>query len=378
MITLHGIGITKGVGIAEAVVLSQDGNYDSIPSELLQRGLTAIRRNQPATDLPVVIVICSSLAEGLQFKFPGLRVTGIVAESEEIVTSGVPSVVGVDQLLDSVKSGDIVIVDGAHGIVSVDPDAGTVMHYQELETHAKTRRLFLESAHLPAVTQDGRTVLTLATVTQVVDADDALREGADGLLLTPSAVNLFSSQDWSQLLAESGGKQIILLLAPEPDALRSIVSFALPYQITIALPAADMESLPLLSALVTEISSELAEQDVDPAEIAFGVMAGTTSLLDFASAQVPISRVLVDARTCDMSDTQTELAECVSEMLVSGHGQPADQPDPIPPITVILASSIDSVRYLTLDGADSVSVPPGLVSATKDLIRSIPAVDNAV
>lgn len=77
--------------------------------------------------------------------------TAIMAKSLEI-----PAVVGVQEATSRVKQGDIIIVDGATGVVIVDPDEETLRFYtQELEKFKGIAERFLPGKDLPAVTQDG-------------------------------------------------------------------------------------------------------------------------------------------------------------------------------------------------------------------------------
>ncbi|MDO8586267.1 MAG: hypothetical protein Q7T82_04445 [Armatimonadota bacterium] len=382
MITLNGTGICKGVGIAEAVVISGPG-LESLPDELVRRGIQAIRRGEPESELPAVVIICDSLANSSDFRLPGLRVAALAAESNG--DSGpfceAPSVAGVDDLLRNVAGGDMVIVDGTQGIVHIDPDAETLMRYQNLEGHEKKRRVFLGSAHLPAATQDGRTILALATITRAADSAAALVEGADGIVLTPSAVDEFAGEDWARLCDESGGKAIMLLSAPDDDAFANLVEHALPLQITIAAPLGQERRIAELRELMARLSDELADRGLDASEVAFGVVVDAASEYEDGYAAVSASRLVIDAGSCDASLTQSELSGCIraamsaraSDARELEPGDPAFQAEI--PTTILLGLSIDSVRYLATAGVDSVAVPLGLVAATKDLVRSIRAED---
>jgi hypothetical protein len=370
--------------MAEAVVLADDGGFSSFPSELIQRGLAAIRRGDPASDLPAVVLICSSLAAAVGLRLPGLRIAAVAAESSDAKddSSGIPRVAGVDNLLRSVTAVDIVIVDGGHGVVYVDPDADTLVHYQSMERIDKKRRVFLESPHLPAVTQDGRTVLVLAMLSSAEEAATALSEGADGLLLTSSAVAALSPEDWPRLFDDVGGKPLTLLAVPNEKALRSILASAFPLQLTIAVRADQANDLLQLRDSIARITDDLASEDIESAEVVFAALTDVVSHFEDGYQAVPASRVIVDARSCDATVTQGDLARCVIDTIsvaVTGEEHLEDLEEALAvavPSTVILATSIDSVRYLAATDVDSVAVSPGLVSATKDLIRSLPTADS--
>lgn len=383
MLTLYGTPICRGVAIAEAVLISDDGGLDPVPMDILRRGLESLRRREREDDLPAVVVVCGSLDVGVQTRLPGVRIVAITAESIEVdtVDCDIPAIVGVENLRQSVESGNIIIVDGGRGTLYVDPDAETVMYYQSMEVHKKTRRLFLGSAHLPAVTQDGTTVLVLGLVNNLSEASTALTEGADGLVLEAPEPGSLSSDDWSQLLDQLAGKSLVYLGMPDSDSIRDIVEGALPLQVTVAVPSAQASSLVGLRKSVEVVSDELAGEDIEPADIAFAVSADATNPYEDGYMTVPTSHVLVDTRVCELANTQRALADCVTSALASAI--PADSGASLDSelvaqgvdATVLLASSIDSIRYLVAAGVYSIAVPAGLIAAAKDLIRSIPAVD---
>jgi hypothetical protein len=381
MIALYGTGICKGVGIAEAVVVSDDGGLESLPKDLLHRGLESLRRGERQDDLPSVVIVCRLLESASLVKLPGLKIAAVAAESTEGYDAECdwPAVIGVEDLPQSIEGGEIVVVDGTHGAVYIDPDAETLIHYQTMEGHSRTRRLFLGSAHLPAITQGGNALTVLGIITEPADASSALSEGADGLVLTESVLAAISDEYWTQLLDELAGKSLTILGTPSAAALREIVASALPSQVTIAVRADQSNQLTDLRHMIIGLSEELVCEDIEPAEIAFAIVADAGNPFEDGYMAVPASRVLVDARVCEIANTQAALSDCVTATLDSAMPDTLDAQDSSDAVaqrvasTVILASSIDSVRYLVAAGVDSVAVPPGFVSATKDLIRSIPA-----
>ena len=77
--------------------------------------------------------------------------TAIMAKSLEI-----PAVVGVENATTVVNSGDTLIVDGALGVIIVDPDQETLDSYHSQEQKLKgIAEKFLSAKDLPAVTKDG-------------------------------------------------------------------------------------------------------------------------------------------------------------------------------------------------------------------------------
>jgi phosphotransferase system enzyme I (PtsI) len=94
----------------------------------------------------------------------------------------VPAVVGVSELLDEVASGDVVIVDGIKGTVTVHPSP---LDVEEAERRAERYRIraseLREAKERAATTTDGATVTLLANVEHAEEASRAREEGAEGV-----------------------------------------------------------------------------------------------------------------------------------------------------------------------------------------------------
>jgi|SRR5690554_1906275 len=102
--------------------------------------------------------------------------SAIMARSLEI-----PAVVGAGTL-ETVKSGDKVIVDGNSGKVLVNPDEATLAEYEELRRQFQERRAQLQQLKdLPAETQDGKKFELAANIGTPNDVDGALANGAQGV-----------------------------------------------------------------------------------------------------------------------------------------------------------------------------------------------------
>jgi len=103
--------------------------------------------------------------------------TAIVARS-----MGIPAVVGLTDITSDVSAGDLVIIDGNHGVVIINPDPQIL----EENRGAEIRRLKIESERatlqeLPAQTLDGHLISLMANIEFPNEVDDALRRGAEGV-----------------------------------------------------------------------------------------------------------------------------------------------------------------------------------------------------
>ena len=103
--------------------------------------------------------------------------TAIMARSLEI-----PAVVGANSILDEVKTGDEIIVDGVDGEVIVNPSQSEVKEYekkaQDYAAHKKRLESLKEKA---AKTRDGHQVELAANIGTSNDIKGALENGAEGI-----------------------------------------------------------------------------------------------------------------------------------------------------------------------------------------------------
>jgi len=230
MRVLHGTPRHPGVAIAVAVTVDVKSGLSGLPDRVLRQGLRAVKTGLAEADQPEVIVACDLLAVGSALRIPGVRTAAIAAERDDqpALDLQVPCVIGVADLLRSVGSEEIAIVDGDEGTVYLDADARTVVRYQSSLQPQSAERVFLESVHIPARTQDGRTMHVAAVVTSIADAETAISQGADSLVVPfPELVDREVASGRSSfgdpgvelfqmLLALATGKPLLVALA-EPD-----------------------------------------------------------------------------------------------------------------------------------------------------------------
>ncbi len=89
---------------------------------------------------------------------------------------GIPAVLGVAGIADTVRDGDLIILDGDRGFVAVNPDHATQAAYS---ARAAARTYPVDDG--PAVTRDGHRLALWANIGRPADAAQALRFGAEGI-----------------------------------------------------------------------------------------------------------------------------------------------------------------------------------------------------
>ncbi len=103
--------------------------------------------------------------------------TAIVARS-----LGIPAVVALEDLSESVRGGDTIIIDGNRGIVIVNPDEQVLQQYEKyskefIELESKLVKL----KEKPAVTRDGVRITLLGNIEFPDEAELVLEKGGDGI-----------------------------------------------------------------------------------------------------------------------------------------------------------------------------------------------------
>ncbi|MDD5223367.1 MAG: phosphoenolpyruvate--protein phosphotransferase [bacterium] len=103
--------------------------------------------------------------------------TAIMARSLEI-----PAVVGLKNVSQLVKTGDMVAIDGFSGEVVINPDAATRQRFAELKKSFRSYQTQLPRyRRLPAVTLDGNPVRLLANIELLEELGAVKRYGAEGV-----------------------------------------------------------------------------------------------------------------------------------------------------------------------------------------------------
>jgi phosphotransferase system enzyme I (PtsI) len=94
----------------------------------------------------------------------------------------IPSVVGLKGITDKVENGTVIIVDGIHGVVILNPDAETLLKYtQKKEQHEEFEKSLLKYKDVPAESTDGFSIKLLANIEIVEEVSSVLDYGAEGI-----------------------------------------------------------------------------------------------------------------------------------------------------------------------------------------------------
>ncbi len=109
----------------------------------------------------------------------------------------IPTVVGVDHLMESVAEGDNLVLDGNSGIVYVNPAPEVEREYQVLhKRYDAFRRDLMADGDEPAATRDGNRVQLLANIALYHDIPLALKYGAEGVGLMRTEFSFLTYEDF--------------------------------------------------------------------------------------------------------------------------------------------------------------------------------------
>lgn len=97
-------------------------------------------------------------------------------------TLDLPAVVGLEQATLHIKNGDLLALDGAAGVVVVDPDKETLAKYRLKQKELLAREKDLKTLlRLPAITTDGRILKLFGNIELPEEAKAAAAKGAEGI-----------------------------------------------------------------------------------------------------------------------------------------------------------------------------------------------------
>ena len=95
---------------------------------------------------------------------------------------GMPAVVGVPDLLPTVRSGDQLIIDGTNGLVIVNPTARRLAGYERrLKDMAREVRVLARLRDVPAETRDGQRVTLQVNMELPRELEQTVETGAEGI-----------------------------------------------------------------------------------------------------------------------------------------------------------------------------------------------------
>ena len=335
---------------------------------------------------------------------------------------GIPCVGGIPKLLETVHTGDVVLVNGTEGIAVINPDSQALQKYEGAvdEVRKRKKTMVQDSCIKPTVTLDGIEVSVMANVRSREDVELAMEGGADGIGLFRtepfflSAKHFPSDKEFAEFLLDSlrsaRGKHIdvrlldigadknppYLHLPPEPDPflgrrgvrvlleypdlleaqLRAVLEVSQQFRIGVLIPMVTTESdVVQVAGRLHELAAEMGVHELPR----IGAMIETPA----AALSIPSLKKHVDFFSIGSNDlTQYTMAAGRENPMVTEYFTD-DHPAVLRLIELVvkesgdvpvslcgeLAGRIDVMPSLLRTGIRSLSVPAALVPDVKNAIR---------
>ncbi|HEY3305349.1 MAG TPA: phosphoenolpyruvate--protein phosphotransferase [Candidatus Binatia bacterium] len=162
--------------------------------------------NEEKPELPAQAILVAedlspadlSLIEGDHFRGIVLATGGVTSHASILAKSfEIPSVVAVEGLIENVRPGDSLIVDGNSGVVYINPSHEVVREYDRLEReYLALNKELGELRDVPAETQDGHRVSLYANIGLLSDIAFAHLHGAQGVGLYRTEIQFLTHRDF--------------------------------------------------------------------------------------------------------------------------------------------------------------------------------------
>jgi phosphotransferase system enzyme I (PtsP) len=139
-----------------------------------------------------------SMLEGDKFRGIALATGGVTSHASILAKSfEIPTVVAIEDLMESVHQGDMLIIDGNAGSIHVNPNPEVIREYDRLERdYAELNRELGALKNLPAETTDGHRVSLYANIGLLSDVAFAHLHGAQGVGLYRTEIPFLSHRDF--------------------------------------------------------------------------------------------------------------------------------------------------------------------------------------
>jgi len=166
-----------------------------------------------------------SMLEGDRFRGIVLSTGGVTSHASILAKSfEIPSVVAIEEPLESVHQGDLLIVDGNAGVVYVNPNQEVIREYDRLERdYVELNRELEGLKDLPAETMDGHRVSVYANIGLLSDVAFAHIHGAQGIGLYRTEIPFLTHRDFpSEEEQYALYKRVVEGMAGKPVTIRTL------------------------------------------------------------------------------------------------------------------------------------------------------------
>ena len=145
--------------------------------------------------------------------------TGIIARSLEI-----PAVVGLQTAMASIRSDDLIIVDGNRGTVIIEPTEETLVKYEERKIdYEEYKAVITRESKIPAESEDGIRFAVMGNIELPEEVFALLNYGGDGIGLYRTEFQYFNRPEFpgeDELFDKY--KDVVEVMDPKPVTIRTL------------------------------------------------------------------------------------------------------------------------------------------------------------
>ncbi len=201
-------------------------------SERIMRNLVGIKDVNIASIDKRVILVAHDLSPAQTSQIQLEKIMGFItdrggrASHTSIIarTLELPAVLGLDNATRIIKTDSIIVVDGAKGIVIVNPEDETLIRYEELaKKYALRKADILRTSDRPAESADGQTFSIMGNIELPEEVVAVKDHGGDGIGLYRTEflyMNRDTFPDEQELFIQY--KEVAELMYPQPVTIRTL------------------------------------------------------------------------------------------------------------------------------------------------------------
>jgi hypothetical protein len=361
--------------MGSASIMRAPNGIPLLPNRLISL-LAKTQQGMPVEPVDI-IVISKDYETAVSLTLPWAHVVGIVAErsSTDIPLSRVPTVIGIPDIFTLIEDDDLLLVDGDHGIVLVEPDAAAIAAYQaERDNIRPKRRFYLDYVDQNALTLDGKLIHVIASILRSGEQEEGQKNGADAFLFssgTPLLPADASDDDQHHLfrnIAElADGKPVTVVGDVDALAIHELMRIAAMVETSIGYPIeSGMKGFANLAKHIQACADMLLMDDIEFSDIRVAGYIKIESILPEEFDKIPIGRLLIDAARCKEPFTQHQLRWLNALIFKTA-------PMMIP-AEIVLGDAHPQIYEQCLGlGISGFIVPPDMVQKVKSIVRELDA-----
>jgi phosphotransferase system enzyme I (PtsI) len=217
--------------IEDEYIRSRISDVDYVAERVLEN-LTGQNRRSVAGIKERVIIVAQDLSPADTLQLQVEKTLGFVTDMggktshTAIITRSldIPAVVGLENVYQAVRSGELMVVDGYAGKVIIDPDEELLNHYYERQYQLDNyRKEVARCAELPAETEDGYTIKIQANIELLEEVVAVIDNGAEGVGLYRTEylyLNLDAPPDEETLFWDY--REVAEIIYPEMVTIRTL------------------------------------------------------------------------------------------------------------------------------------------------------------